>query len=72
MNLTLIALVVALLGIAPIESLDRMAVPETMWLAIWGIGLLAGAAGVKAFLPVAVDARLVKKPRDFSIKPVRA
>jgi hypothetical protein len=68
MNLTLIALVVALLGLAPIASLDQMAVPETMWLAMWGVALLSGAAGVRMLSPIAVDARLLKKQHDYVVK----
>jgi hypothetical protein len=68
MNLTMIALVVALIGLAPIASLDRFGLPETIWLALWGIGLLGGAAAVKTFSPVAADARLLKKPDDFIIE----
>jgi len=69
MSLTLILLVVALFGLTPVESLDRLAVPETMWLAMWGIGLLAGAAAVKTFSPAVIDARIVKKPHDFLVEP---
>jgi hypothetical protein len=70
MTLTWIALTAALARLAPIENLDTFALPETMWLAMWGIGLLAGAAAVKTFSPAAVDARLVKKSHDLAIEPV--
>jgi hypothetical protein len=65
MNLTLIALVIVLLGIAPIPSLDRLAVPETLWLTMWGVGLLATAAGVKSLTRLTTQPA---KPHDYVVK----
>lgn len=69
MNLKMIAVMVAVLGLAVMGSLDRLALPEAMWLAVWGIGLIAAGASVRSAPVQALEITRVEPDREFATRP---
>jgi hypothetical protein len=66
MNLKMIAVVVAVVGLALMGSLDRLALPEAMWLAVWGIGLIAAGASVRSVPVQTLEIARVEPTREFA------
>ncbi len=69
MNLKMIAVAVAVLGLAVMGILGRLALPEAMWLAVWGIGLIAARASVRSVPVQALEIARVEPTREFAKNP---
>jgi hypothetical protein len=70
MNLKMIAVMVAVLGLALMGSLGRLALPEAMWLAVWGIGLIAAGASVRSVPVQALEIARVEPKRELATASV--
>jgi hypothetical protein len=67
MILTIAALAVALLAVT-VAAFEGLPLPETTWLMVWGVGLLAGAALTKNLSRTPGKARVAAKPHEFIVK----
>lgn len=68
MNLKMMAVMVAVLGLGLMASLDQLALSEAMWLALWGSGLIAAGATVRSVRPERLVVPRVEPTREFATR----
>jgi hypothetical protein len=66
MNLKIGALMVSVMGLAFLAGLERLALPEALSLAVWGMGLLAAGASVRGLPRAAVESGRAETVRGFT------
>jgi hypothetical protein len=65
MNLKTLAVLVVVLGLAFMTNVERVAVPDAIWLAVWGLGLIAVGTAVRDIPHRIVDKRRVEQTPNF-------
>jgi hypothetical protein len=71
MNLKTVAVMVPVLGLAWAASVERLVLPEAMWLAVWGVGLMTAVASLRGLPRGADGTHQDVKRRNFATRLVK-